>query len=91
MNVYKLSEKFEGLKHVFNRHSAICIYDDKRLTAESCRAVSEIDDNVIELILPKNKVRIVGIDLKMRSFAYDNIEIKGKLHSISFEEVSDEE
>lgn len=91
MNVYRLSDKFEMLRHRFNRHSAICIYDNKRLTAESCRGVTAIDDNVIELILPKSRVKIVGLNMKMKSFAYDNIEIKGKLHSISFEEAEDEE
>lgn len=85
MNVYRLSDKFERFKHKFSRHSALTMYDNSRLNAEGCRGVNRLGDNVIELVLAQHSVTIVGLDMKMRNYAFDCVCITGTIHSVTFD------
>ncbi len=86
MNIEYFINKFDELTNSMRHHSAIQIYDNTRANIEVCFGVLEFDENKIKLELAKSNVIITGFDMKLRNYNKNGIEIKGKIHSIDFEE-----
>lgn len=85
MNVNKLAMKYENVKDKIKNHSYITMTDNSVLDIEYCKKVLKFEDNVIELKLAKSSIRIVGLDLSMKNYAFDCVKIYGKIHSITFD------
>lgn len=86
MNINELINKYDELLNKSRRHSAIQLYDNTRMTVEVCLGIAEFDENRIRLELADSNVTITGLELKMKNYNRGGIEIKGKIHSIDFEE-----
>ncbi len=86
MNINDLINKYDELLNKSRYHSAIQIYDNTRMTIEVCHGIAEFDENRIKLELAKSALIITGLELKMRNFSKSGIEIKGKIHSVNFED-----
>ena len=81
--------KFEGLMHRLKRHSFLTIEDNRSIDIEYCAEVMKFEEEQIVLRLAKSYVRIIGTELSMRNYAYDNVKISGKIYSVTFEEQID--
>lgn len=88
MNVDKLAGKYERLKEKTRNHSYITLKDNRSIELECCKRITRFEDNIIELEIPCGSVKIIGIELKFKTFGYDSVKITGKIHSIGFEEVT---
>lgn len=89
MNYYDLANRYEKLKKSMNRHSSIEITDNRTIKVENCRSVEFFDENRIMLTLFDCCITITGLELEMSNYSYSSIYIKGKLHSIEFNEVTE--
>lgn len=87
MNVNKFALKYERVKNRMKLHSHIQISDNCEMTIECCKEVLSYDENQIKLLLAKNTISIVGLDMKMRNFTVDGVVITGRIQSITFDEI----
>ena len=85
MNINYFIERLDIFLNKSRKHSTIQIYDNKRMSIEVCFGITEFDENRIVLELPETYLIITGLDLKMRNYNKCGVEIKGDLHSISYE------
>lgn len=86
MNINYLIEKYDKFFNSSRKHSAIQIYDNKCISVEQCMGISEFDENRIRIELAASFLVVTGLELKMRNFSKYGVEIKGKIHSLDFEE-----
>lgn len=86
MNIYSLSEKYDKLAGAAVRHSMIQIKDNEQILIEECKEVLLFDENTIRLRLSFGTVTINGLDMQMRNYSERGAIIKGKLHSIGFDD-----
>ncbi len=89
MNVNKFAMKFEGFKDRMKNHSYISVEDNRSMNIEYCKKVLKFEDNIIELQLAKSAVRIIGLNLSMKNYAYDCVKVTGHIHSITFENTNE--
>ena len=88
MNYYDLANRYEKLKKDMNRHSSIEIKDNSYIKIENCRSVEAFDENRVILLLFDCRITIIGLNLEMNNYNFNGVYIKGKIHSIEFEEVN---
>ncbi len=86
MNINYIIEKYDKFFNGSRKHSAIQIYDNKRISIEQCMGITEFDENRIKIELMASFLVITGLELKMRNFNKYSVEIKGRIHSVNFEE-----
>jgi len=88
MNVYEIINRYESFSAKTKGHSFLQIKDDEYMVIESCRKIKKFDENTITLELAKCTISIVGLNLKMKNYNKETVEIRGKLHTINFEELN---
>lgn len=86
MNSYQIINKFERIINGTKKHSEIQMLDNRRITIECCKGIIGFDENLIKLRLAKCNMTVVGLELKMKNFTKTGVDIRGKIHSITFEE-----
>lgn len=86
MIINKIINKYDEFLNNIRLHSSIHTLDNKNMIIEYCKGVDVLNENEIRLVLAKCIVTIVGLNLKMRNFNRNGVEINGKIHSISFDE-----
>ncbi len=86
MNIYEIINRYDNLISSTRLHSLIQIMDNNSMIIENCKNIDVFNENEIKLRLVKCTVTIVGLELTMRNYNRSGVEIKGKFHSISFEE-----
>ena len=60
------------------------------LFVENCRCIKELDDNFIVLAVYGMNIRITGAPLTLSNFGVGGVKITGCIHSLTFEECSNE-
>ena len=86
MNINKIINNYDDFLNNSRLNSAIQLLDNEIMVIENCKGICLFNENEIHLRLMKCKMIIVGLNLKMRNFSKSGVEIKGKIHSIDFEE-----
>ena len=85
-NIKDLALKFEKAKTVTKRHSSLQITDNLEIIADGCLKIINCDENIIVILLFKNRLTVSGTDLKMRNWGTDGVMINGFINSVEFEE-----
>ena len=88
MNVDRLAGKYEQLLDKTRNHSFITVKDNNSAEIECCKRVIKFEDNIIELVIPCGIIKIIGLELKLKTFGFDSVKISGRLHSIEFDETT---
>ena len=86
MNIYDIIDKYDNLLNNSKQHSSIQLLDDRYMCIESCKSIKEFGENRIVLKLQCCDIVIVGLDLNMSNYNKTGVRIKGKIHSINFEQ-----
>ncbi len=86
MNKYDISNKYEQVRKSLIHHSLIQINDNERIVIEECKDIILFDENTVKLRLSFGLITINGLDMQMKNYSDRGVIIKGKLHSIGFEE-----
>jgi len=86
MNIYDIINKYDKFTSKTKRHSFLQIKDNEYILVDNCQRIRVFDENTIVLDLAKCTLSIIGLELKMKNFKKETVEIRGKIHSIKFEE-----
>ena len=86
MNENKLINLYEKIMNIPKKHTAIQLYNNKMMYIEVCLDILEFDENSIRLEIAESYVTITGFDLQFRNYNKNGIQIKGNIHSITFED-----
>ena len=89
MNVNKAAGKYSDIIDKINLHSYLTVTDNKKLSIDYCRKILRFDENLIELELAHNNLKIIGLNLSMKNFGVKSVLINGSIHSLTFESKSD--
>ena len=78
--------KFSKLKNIeLDSNGAIIeLYSDKRVLIFDCKGVIDYNDESIVLDLGERKLKILGKQLVVDSFVFDQTDIKGVITSLEF-------
>lgn len=78
--------KFSKLKNIeLDSNGAIIeLYSDKRVLIFDCKGVIDYNDESIVLDLGERKLKIIGKQLVVDSFVFDQTDIKGVITSLEF-------
>ncbi len=78
--------KFSKLKNieVDTNGAVIELYSDKRVLIFDCKGVIDYNDESIVLDLGERKLKILGEQLVVDSFVFDQTDIKGVITSLEF-------
>ena len=78
--------KFSKLKNieVDSNGAIIELYSDKRVLIFDCKGVIDYNDESIVLDLGERKLKILGKQLVVDSFVFDQTDIKGVITSLEF-------
>lgn len=91
MNIYEIINKYDTLTLKSKRHSFLQIKDDEHMVIECCRGIKVFDENTIILELAKCSLSIIGLNLRMKNYNKETVEIRGKFNTIKFEELNRKE
>lgn len=86
MNEINLINLYEKIMNIPKRHTAIQLYNNKRMSVEICLDILKFDENSIRLEIAESYVTITGFDLRFRNYNKNGIQIMGNIHSITFED-----
>ncbi len=86
MNIYEIINRYDDFINNSRLNSLIQILNNNTMIIENCGNISVFNENEIKLELVKCTVSVVGLELKMRNYNRTGVEIKGKFHSINFDE-----
>ena len=78
---YKIAEKLPS------GNTQLQMTNNTELEIEGCKKIIEYDENMIEIKLERNTLKIFGSDLKTTCFSTGYVTIYGKISSLEFEEV----
>lgn len=78
--------KFNKLKNIeADAYGAVIeLYSDKRVLIFDCKGVIDYNDESIVLDLGERKLKILGKQLVVDSFVFDQTDIKGIITSLEF-------
>ena len=86
MNEINLINLYEKIMNIPKRHTAIQLYNNKRMSVEICLDILKFDENSIRLEIAEAYVTITGFDLRFRNYNKNGIQIMCNIHSITFED-----
>lgn len=76
----------KDLKNIaYNKHASnIEMYSDRELIADGCKAVCDYETDFIRLDMGNLEMTVRGAELAVESYAYEQIDITGKIISVEF-------
>ncbi len=85
-SLYDRLQALPELVNRFNGHSYIQLLDSVELSVEGCSGILKYDENIIVMRLSKVNCTVTGLNLCVENFSMGCLTIKGKLHSVTFED-----
>lgn len=86
MNEINLINLYEKIFNIPKKHTSIQLYNNKMMSVEICLDILAFDENSIRLEIAESYVTITGFELEFRNYNKKGIQIKGNIHSITFED-----
>lgn len=87
----KWNELLELPKEVISNEPKVTIVGFEELLIENYKAILEYEDFYIKINTYKGAVNINGFNLRLKEMTGDDIMVLGKIESIDFESITDEE
>ena len=88
MNIYEIINKYDKFSSKTKRNSFLQIKDNEYMVIDNCLGIKVFDENTIILELATCEISIVGLELKMKNYNKETVEIRGKFNNIKFEELN---
>lgn len=88
MNIFEIINKYDKFTSKTKRHSFLQIKDNQYILVDNCQGIKVFDENTIILELAKCTLSVVGLELKMKNYNKETVEIRGNIHTIKFEEMN---
>jgi len=87
----KINEILEIPLEVVSREPKITVMGFKEILIENYKAILEYEEFYIKINTHTGVININGFNLKLKEMTDDDIMVLGKIDSIDFEEITDEE
>ncbi len=86
MNTEKIINIYDKILNIPKKNTLIQLNNNSRMSIEICHNILNFDENCIKLEIAESYITITGLELVFRNYNKKGIEIKGKIHSVTFED-----